>query len=99
MLFRSRGEMTKADIIRNVHERMGISKSDSARFIESVFDIIKETLARGEDVKISGFGKLNIKEKAARRGRNPQTVEEMKISARRVLTFKSSQVLKKALNS
>ncbi len=91
--------MTKADIIRNVHERMGISKSDSARFIESVFDIIKETLARGEDVKISGFGKLNIKEKAARRGRNPQTGEEMKISARRVLTFKSSQVLKKALNS
>jgi integration host factor subunit alpha len=90
--------MTKADIIRNVHERMGISKSDSARFIESVFDIIKETLARGEDVKISGFGKLNIKEKAARRGRNPQTGEEMKISARRVLTFKSSQVLKKALN-
>ncbi|MBW2558419.1 MAG: integration host factor subunit alpha [Deltaproteobacteria bacterium] len=90
--------MTKADIIRNVHERMGISKSDSARFVESVFDIIKETLAGGEDVKISGFGKLNIKEKAARRGRNPQTGEEMKISARKVLTFKSSQVLKKSLN-
>ena len=91
--------MTKADIIRNVHERMGISKSDSARFVESVFDIIKETLTGGEDVKISGFGKLNIKEKAARRGRNPQTGEEIKISARRVLTFKSSQVLKEALNS
>ncbi|MBW2543878.1 MAG: integration host factor subunit alpha [Deltaproteobacteria bacterium] len=90
--------MTKADIIRNVHERMGISKSDSARFVESVFDIIKETLAGGEDVKISGFGKLNIREKTARRGRNPQTGEEIKISARRVLTFKSSQVLKKALN-
>jgi len=91
--------MTKADIIRSVHERIGISKSDSACFVESVFDIIKESLAEGEDVKISGFGKLNIKERAARRGRNPQTGEEMKISARRVLTFKSSQVLKKALNS
>ena len=90
--------MTKADIIRNVHERVGISKSDSARFVESVFDIIKETLARGEDVKISGFGKLNIREKAARRGRNPQTGEEIEISYRKVLTFKSSQVLKKALN-
>ncbi|MBW2598630.1 MAG: integration host factor subunit alpha [Deltaproteobacteria bacterium] len=90
--------MTKADIIRNVHERIGISKSDSARLVESVFEIIKETLAGGEDVKISGFGKLNIREKAARRGRNPQTGEEMKISARRVLTFKSSQVLKKVLN-
>ncbi len=90
--------MTKADIIRTVHERIGISKSDSARFVESVFDIIKENLAGGEDVKISGFGKLNIREKTARRGRNPQTGEEIKISARRVLTFKSSQVLKKALN-
>ncbi|MEA2013897.1 MAG: integration host factor subunit alpha [Thermodesulfobacteriota bacterium] len=91
--------MTKADIIRNIHEKIGISKSDSAHFAESVFEIIKKTLAGGEDIKISGFGKLNIKEKTSRRGRNPQTGEEMKISARRVLTFKSSQVLKKALNS
>ena len=59
---------------------------------------MKETLVSGEDVKISGFGKLNIREKASRRGRNPQTGEEIEISSRRVLTFKSSQVLKKALN-
>lgn len=90
--------MTKADIIRNVHERIGISKSDAARLVESVFDIIKDTLAGGEDVKISGFGKLSIRNKTARRGRNPQTGKEIEISARRVLTFKSSQVLKKALN-
>jgi len=90
--------MTKADIIRNVHERIGVSKSDAARLVESVFDIIKDTLAGGEDVKISGFGKLSIRDKTARRGRNPQTGNEIEISARRVLTFKSSQVLKKALN-
>ena len=91
--------MTKADIIRDVHEKIGISKSDAARLVESVFDIIKDTLAGGEDVKISGFGKLSIREKTARRGRNPQTGKEIEISARKVLTFKSSQVLKKALNS
>ena len=81
-----------------MHERIGISKSDAARLVESVFDIIKDTLAGGEDVKISGFGKLSIRNKTARRGRNPQTGKEIEISARRVLTFKSSQVLKKALN-
>ncbi len=91
--------MTKADIIRNVHEKIGVSKSDAARLVESVFDIIKDTLAGGEDVKISGFGKLSIRNKTARRGRNPQTGTEIEISARKVLTFKSSQVLKKALNS
>jgi integration host factor subunit alpha len=91
--------MTKADIIKNVHEQIGVSKSDAARYVESVFDIIKDTLAEGEDVKISGFGKLSIREKKARRGRNPQTGKEIEISARKVLTFKSSQVLKKALNS
>ena len=90
--------MTKADIIRNVHEKIGVSKSDAARLVESVFDIIKDTLAGGEDVKISGFGKLSIRNKTARRGRNPQTGTEIEISARKVLTFKSSQVLKKALN-
>jgi integration host factor subunit alpha len=90
--------MTKADIIKNVHEKIGVSKGDSARLVESVFDTIKETLATGEDVKISGFGKLSIRAKQARRGRNPQTGEEIEISARKVLTFKSSQVLKKALN-
>jgi integration host factor subunit alpha len=91
--------MTKADIIRDVHEKIGVSKSDAARFVESVLDIIKDTLAGGEDVKISGFGKLSIREKTARRGRNPQTGQEIEISSRKVLTFKSSQVLKKALNS
>jgi integration host factor subunit alpha len=77
---------------------MGFSKKDSARIVESVFDIIKESLGRGEKIKISGFGNFVVKEKKSRRGRNPQTGDEISISARRVLTFKSSQVLRKALN-
>jgi integration host factor subunit alpha len=77
---------------------LGFSKKDSARIVESVFDIIKESLGRGEKIKISGFGNFVVKEKKSRRGRNPQTGDEISISARRVLTFKSSQVLRKALN-
>jgi integration host factor subunit alpha len=90
--------MTKIDIIQNVYEKLGFSKKDSARLVDSVFDIMKDCLARGEKIKISGFGNFVVKEKKARRGRNPQTGQEIEISARRVLTFKSSQVLRKALS-
>jgi integration host factor subunit alpha len=91
--------MTKIDIIQNVCDRLGFSKKDSARIVESVFDIMKDELAKGDKVKISGFGNFVVTDKNSRRGRNPQTGAEIEISARRVLTFKSSQVLKKALNS
>jgi len=91
--------MTKIDIIQNVCDKLGFSKKDSARIVESVFDIMKDELARGQKVKISGFGNFVVKDKNSRRGRNPQTGAEIEISARRVLTFKSSQVLKPALNS
>ena len=90
--------MTKIDIIQNVYEKLGFSKKDSADVVESVFELIKEKLAHCEKVKISGFGNFVVKEKRSRRGRNPQTGEEISITARRVLTFKSSQVLRKALN-
>ena len=90
--------MTKIDIIQNVHEKLGFSKKDSSDIVESVFDLIKDCLGKGERVKISGFGNFMVKEKRARRGRNPQTGQEISIPARRVLTFKSSQVLRKALN-
>ena len=90
--------MTKIDIIQNVYEKLGFSKKDSADIVESVFDIIKDSLAQGEKVKVSGFGNFIVKEKRARRGRNPQTGQEISITALRVLTFKSSQVLRKALN-
>ena len=91
--------MTKIDIIQDVYEKLSFSKKDSARIVESVFEIMKDCLAKGEKIKISGFGNFVVKEKKSRRGRNPQTGDEIRISARRVLTFKSSQVLRKALNN
>ena len=91
--------MTKADIVENVYEKVGgFSKKEAAEIVETVFDTIKETLERGEKIKISGFGNFVVRDKNARAGRNPQTGEEIVISARRVLTFKPSQVLKNALN-
>jgi integration host factor subunit alpha len=92
--------MTKADIIGAIHDKVGgLSKKEAAEIVEVVFDAIKETLERGEKVKISGFGSFLVREKKARIGRNPQTGEAIEISSRRVLTFKQSQVLKDALNS
>jgi integration host factor subunit alpha len=90
--------MTKIDIIQEVYEKLGFSKKDAAKIVESVFDIMKESLADGEKIKISGFGNFAVKDKKSRRGRNPQTGDEIEISARKVLTFKSSQVLRKILN-
>jgi integration host factor subunit alpha len=91
--------MTKADIIEAVYEKVGgFSKKEAAEIVESVFNQVKETLERGEKIKISGFGNFIVREKKARIGRNPQTGEEITISARRVLTFKPSQVLKNILN-
>ncbi len=91
--------MTKADLVSSIYERVGYSKKESARIVESVFDIIKETLERGDKIKISGFGNFVVREKRARIGRNPQTNEEITIAARRVLTFKPSQVLRNALKN
>jgi integration host factor subunit alpha len=90
--------MTKIDIIKNVNEKLGFSKKDATAIVESVFEIIKDNLAQGEKIKISGFGNFVVKKKNSRRGRNPQTGEEIEISSRRVLNFKASQVLRKALN-
>jgi integration host factor subunit alpha len=91
--------MTKIDIVNSVYEDLGISKKDSVRIVESVFDIIKDELDKGKAVKISGFGKWTVKAKKERKGRNPQTGEEMMIHARKVITFKPSNVLRDALNS
>ena len=90
--------MTKIDIVQNVTNKLGISKADSTRIVESALEIIKEQLSKGDTVKISGFGNFVVRRKNARRGRNPQTGSEMEICARKVLTFKSSNILKKALN-
>ena len=86
--------MTKIDIVNSVYENLGISKKDSVAAVESVFDIIKDELDKGNGVMISGFGKWTVKSKKARKGRNPQTGEALTIDARRVVTFKPSQVLR-----
>ncbi len=92
--------MTKADIVENVYDKLGVfSKKESSAIVEAVFDVIKDTLADGEKIKISGFGNFVVREKQERIGRNPKTGDQIKITARRVLTFKPSQVLKTALNS
>jgi integration host factor subunit alpha len=91
--------MTKADIVEQVYEKVGgFSKKEAAEVVECVFEIMKESLERGEKMKISGFGNFVVRDKKARVGRNPQTGQEITISARRVLTFKPSQVLKAELN-
>lgn len=90
--------MTKADLIESVYQKIGFSKKESADLIELIFGTMKDTLASGSKIKISGFGNFVVREKRARMGRNPQTGEAMEISARRVLTFRPSQVLKNELN-
>lgn len=90
--------MTKADLVLQLYEQVGFSKKESAELVEHIFDVIKQRLAAGEKVKISSFGNFVVREKAQRRGRNPQTGESIVIGARRVLTFKPSNVLKTILN-
>jgi len=91
--------MTKADIVESIHQKVGFSKKEAADLVELVFDTIKETLAKGDKLKVSGFGNFVIREKRSRIGRNPQTGETIEISARRVLTFRPSQVLRAEVNA
>jgi integration host factor subunit alpha len=91
--------MTKAEIVQALYTRVGgFSKKESADIVDMVFEMMKETLGRGEKIKISGFGNFVLRDKRQRPGRNPQTGDPIKISERRVLTFKASQILKQALN-
>ena len=90
--------MSKADLVENVYLKTGFSKKESAEIVEMVFDIMKTTLEDGDKIKTAGFGNFVVKDKATRRGRNPQTGDEIEISSRRILTFKPSQVLKAAIN-
>jgi integration host factor subunit alpha len=90
--------MTKADIVERIYEKVGFSKKEATDIVESIFEIIKKRLEDGEKVKISGFGNFVINTKRPRKGRNPQTGEEIVITGRRVLSFKPSPVLKKSIN-
>ena len=92
--------MTKAEIVDVVYEKVGgFSKKEAANIVETVFETVKATLVKGDKIKITRFGNFVVRDKKARAGRNPQTGKEITISARRVLTFKPSLLLNKALNS
>ena len=89
---------TKASIIDEICQKIGLPKKDSTDLVELLFDTMKQTLERGENLKISGFGSFTVRQKKSRLGRNPQTGQAMEITARKVVTFKPSQVLRDALN-
>ncbi len=91
--------LTKADLAKKIGDDCGFMKGEATEIVEKMLDIIKATLIAGEDVMISGFGKWTVKEKHARRGRNPQTGEHIVLDARRVVTWRYSPVLKEACNN
>jgi integration host factor subunit alpha len=90
--------LTKADIAKKIADDCGFMKGEASEILEKLLDIIKTKLLSGEDVMVSGFGKWTVKSKHARRGRNPQTGDELILNARRVITWKYSPVLKKSVN-
>lgn len=90
--------LTKAHIVENLFAKNIFTKTESAQVIETLFEIVKQTLEQGEDVLISGFGKFSVKDKNQRRGRNPQTGEPIILSPRKVVTFKCSGVLRDRIN-
>ena len=90
--------LTKSSIVESVQHNLQLRKSDSVQVVESLLDIIKRTLASGEDVLISRFGKFCVRDKGKRKGRNPQTGENLMLESRRVVTFKCSGILKDKVN-
>jgi integration host factor subunit alpha len=89
--------MTKIDLVEVIYERVGLSRRDAAQAVDTVLEIIKDSLRCGENVKISGFGSFVVNRKRARRGRNPQTGAPLIIASRYVLSFKASDILKERL--
>jgi integration host factor subunit alpha len=90
--------LTNAELIDSVYEKVGFSKKEAADLVELVFESMKEELCKGEAIKISGFGKFRVRAKKSRMGRNPQTGQAMEISARKVLTFTPSRILRDGIN-
>jgi integration host factor subunit alpha len=91
--------MTKADLVNKIFDQIGGTKKDASNLVEKLFDLMKDELVKGQSIKISGFGNFLVRDKKSRKGRNPQTGETIEISARRVLTFKPSQVLRDSVNT
>jgi integration host factor subunit alpha len=90
--------LTKEQLIRIIYEQVGLSRLQSKNALETMLELMKSTLENGEDVLISGFGKFCVKQKKERKGRNPKTTEDIRLRARRVLTFRVSSVLRQKLN-
>jgi len=90
--------LTKSHLVEAIAEQNGFSKKKSSETVETILEILKSTLVSGEDVLISGFGKFCVKEKRARKGRNPATGEDMMLASRRVVTFRCSGKLKDRIN-
>lgn len=86
--------LTKAEIAEQLFEKVGLNKADSKGLVEEFFEKIRSTLESGQQVKLSGFGNFELREKKSRPGRNPKTGEDIPISARRVVTFRPGQKLK-----
>lgn len=91
--------LTKIEIVNMLYEQIGLPKTECGNLVESVFEIIKSELEKGNDVMVSGFGKWMVNSKKARKGRNPQTGKDLIIDARKVVTFKPSPLLRDELNS
>jgi integration host factor subunit alpha len=90
--------LTKDKLITLIQTQVGLDKQESRQIVERLLGIMKDTLARGEELLISGFGKFSVRHKNPRRGRNPQTAESLVLAARNVLVFKSSGVLRECVS-
>jgi integration host factor subunit alpha len=89
---------TRADLTEAVHRALGISRNESASFVERIIEEVCATLEEGQSVKISSFGTFSVRDKQLRIGRNPKTGAEVPITPRRVITFRASHVLKELIN-
>ena len=91
--------ITKDSLVEMIHNEVGLNKGEAKELIECFFEQIKKSLENGNDIKLSGFGNFILRNKAPRPGRNPKTGEEVTISERRVVTFKSGLKLKSKLEA
>jgi integration host factor subunit alpha len=90
--------ITRADLSEVVYQKVGLSRTESAALVELVLTELADSLARGENVKLSSFGSFIVRQKGERVGRNPKTGEEVPIEPRRVMVFKPSNILKQRIN-
>ena len=91
--------LRKFDIVKNLNDEIGLNKREAKELVDSFFDNIKKLLSQGHEVKLSGFGNFQLKDKSSRPGRNPRTGDDVEIKARRVVTFKSGQKLKESVKT